>query len=189
MAIAQKPVLIAAALSGRSISKHGFGRARHCRPTKRLPQVIDKKNCKPGDLVFNTMRRTFGQCRHCVGDGKVHPFSPQVAPEVRVEDMRQSLLAARRVAPPGYANGWRRSARWTTSNKQLQAARAAWFSRCLGRLQNGRSTFRCPMTFPPSFQTFQQSRGALPWRVELRPCPRRRSPCTDDAGHLAPGRG
>ncbi|HZY18684.1 MAG TPA: C40 family peptidase [Ramlibacter sp.] len=50
-------------------------------------QAIDRKDLKPGDLVFfNTMRRAFSHVGIYVGDGKfIH--SPKPGAEVRVEDM------------------------------------------------------------------------------------------------------
>jgi cell wall-associated NlpC family hydrolase len=66
-------------------------------------QAIDKKELKPGDLVFfNTMRRAFSHVGIYIGDGKfIH--SPRSGSEVRVENMRASYWAqrfngARRVA-------------------------------------------------------------------------------------------
>ena len=51
-------------------------------------QIIDKKDLKPGDLVFfNTMRKAFSHVGIYVGDNKfIH--SPKPGSEVRVEDMR-----------------------------------------------------------------------------------------------------
>ena len=67
-------------------------------------EKIDKKELKPGDLVFfNTMRRAFSHVGIYVGDGKfIH--SPRSGSEVRVEDMHQSYWlrrfdGARRVMP------------------------------------------------------------------------------------------
>ncbi|WP_092939369.1 C40 family peptidase [Paracidovorax wautersii] len=50
-------------------------------------EVIDKKDLKPGDLVFfNTMRHAFSHVGIYLGDGKfIH--SPRSGSEVRVEDM------------------------------------------------------------------------------------------------------
>ena len=66
-------------------------------------QTIDKKELKPGDLVFfNTMRRTFSHVGIYIGDGKfVH--SPRTGQSVRVESMstsywKQRFNGARRVA-------------------------------------------------------------------------------------------
>ena len=65
-------------------------------------QVIDRKDLKPGDLVFfNTMRRAFSHVGIYVGEGKfIH--SPKPGAEVRVEDMsgsywRRRFDGARRV--------------------------------------------------------------------------------------------
>lgn len=51
-------------------------------------QTIDKKELRPGDLVFfNTMRRAFSHVGIYVGDGKfIH--APRTGAQVRVEDMR-----------------------------------------------------------------------------------------------------
>ena len=69
-------------------------------------QVIDRKELKPGDLVFfNTMRRAFSHVGIYVGDNKfIH--SPKPGSEVRVEDMRQAywerrFTGARRVPASG----------------------------------------------------------------------------------------
>ncbi len=66
-------------------------------------EVIDKKDLKPGDLVFfNTMRRAFSHVGVYVGDGKfIH--APRTGANVRVEDMDKSYWqrrfnGARRVA-------------------------------------------------------------------------------------------
>lgn len=58
-------------------------------------QTIDKKELKPGDLVFfNTMRRTFSHVGIYIGDGKfVH--SPRTGQTVRVEDMGASYWKKR----------------------------------------------------------------------------------------------
>ncbi len=65
-------------------------------------KTIDKKELKPGDLVFfNTMRRTFSHVGIYIGDGKfVH--SPRSGKTVRVEDMgttywKKRFNGARRV--------------------------------------------------------------------------------------------
>ena len=65
-------------------------------------EVIDRKDLKPGDLVFfNTMRRAFSHVGIYVGDGKFIR-SPKPGAEVRVEDMggsywRRRFDGARRV--------------------------------------------------------------------------------------------
>jgi len=53
-------------------------------------ETIDKKDLRPGDLVFfNTMKRAFSHVGIYVGEGKfIH--SPKPGAQVRVEDMRQS---------------------------------------------------------------------------------------------------
>ena len=58
-------------------------------------QTIDKKELKPGDLVFfNTMRRTFSHVGIYIGDGKfVH--SPRSGQTVRIEDMQASYWKKR----------------------------------------------------------------------------------------------
>ncbi len=68
-----------------------------------MTEVIDKKELKPGDLVFfNTMRRAFSHVGIYLGDGKfVH--APRAGAHVRVEDMRvaywqRRFNGARRVA-------------------------------------------------------------------------------------------
>lgn len=65
--------------------------------------VIDRKDLKPGDLVFfNTMRRAFSHVGIYIGDNKfIH--SPKPGSKVRVEDMRQAywehrFTGARRVS-------------------------------------------------------------------------------------------
>lgn len=67
-------------------------------------ESIDRKELKPGDLVFfNTMRRAFSHVGIYVGDGKfIH--APRAGAAVRVEDMRQAYWqkrfnGARRVTP------------------------------------------------------------------------------------------
>ena len=69
---------------------------------------VDKKDLKPGDLVFfDTMRRTFSHVGIYLGDGKfIH--SPRTGESVRIEDINISYWArhftgARRV--PELANG------------------------------------------------------------------------------------
>ena len=66
-------------------------------------ETIEKKDLKPGDLVFfNTMRRTFSHVGIYVGEGKfIH--APRTGASVRVESMQTSYWArrfdgARRVA-------------------------------------------------------------------------------------------
>ena len=58
-------------------------------------QKIDKKELKPGDLVFfNTMRRTFSHVGIYVGNGQfIH--SPSKGKSVRVESMNTSYWAKR----------------------------------------------------------------------------------------------
>lgn len=61
----------------------------------KVTQKIDKKELKPGDLVFfNTMRRTFSHVGMYVGDGQfIH--SPSRGKSVRVENMNSSYWAKR----------------------------------------------------------------------------------------------
>jgi cell wall-associated NlpC family hydrolase len=76
-------------------------------------QAIDKKDLKPGDLVFfNTMKRAFSHVGIYIGEGKfIH--SPKPGAQVRVEDMggsywQQRFNGARRVlglAPAETATG------------------------------------------------------------------------------------
>jgi len=58
-------------------------------------QVIDRKDLKPGDLVFfNTMRRAFSHVGIYVGEGRfIH--SPRAGAHVRMEDMRVSYWSSR----------------------------------------------------------------------------------------------
>ncbi len=58
-------------------------------------EVIDKRDLKPGDLVFfNTMRKAFSHVGIYVGDGKfIH--APKPGAEVRVEDMAGSYWVRR----------------------------------------------------------------------------------------------
>ena len=58
-------------------------------------QKIDRKELKPGDLVFfNTMRRTFSHVGIYVGNGQfIH--SPSKGKSIRVEDMNTSYWAKR----------------------------------------------------------------------------------------------
>jgi len=71
---------------------------------------VDKKDLKPGDLVFfDTMRRTFSHVGIYLGDGKfIH--SPRTGESVRIEDINISYWAkhftgARRVPELADANG------------------------------------------------------------------------------------
>jgi cell wall-associated NlpC family hydrolase len=58
-------------------------------------QKIDRKELKPGDLVFfNTMRRAFSHVGIYVGEGKfIH--APRTGAHVRIEDMRTSYWSSR----------------------------------------------------------------------------------------------
>jgi cell wall-associated NlpC family hydrolase len=71
-------------------------------------EAIDKKDLRPGDLVFfNTLKRAFSHVGIYVGEGKfIH--SPKPGAQVRVEDMDQSYWQRRfngarrvvRLSPP-----------------------------------------------------------------------------------------
>ncbi len=57
--------------------------------------VADKKELKPGDLVFfNTMRRAFSHVGIYLGDNRFM-HAPRTGAEVRVEDMSQSYWVKR----------------------------------------------------------------------------------------------
>jgi cell wall-associated NlpC family hydrolase len=58
-------------------------------------QIIDRKELKPGDLVFfNTMRRAFSHVGIYVGEGRfIH--SPRAGAHVRMEDMSLSYWNSR----------------------------------------------------------------------------------------------
>jgi cell wall-associated NlpC family hydrolase len=58
-------------------------------------EAIDKKDLRPGDLVFfNTMKRAFSHVGIYVGEGKfIH--SPRPGAEVRVEDMEHNYWQRR----------------------------------------------------------------------------------------------
>ena len=86
---------------------------------------VDKKDLKPGDLVFfDTMRRTFSHVGIYLGDGKfIH--SPRTGETVRIEDINISYWAkhftgARRVPELADANG--------NANTSMLASLTARFS-------------------------------------------------------------
>ena len=68
---------------------------RTAKEQSQVGDVIDKKELKPGDLVFfNTMRRAFSHVGIYLGDNRfVH--SPRAGAEVRVEDMSQGYWVKR----------------------------------------------------------------------------------------------
>lgn len=68
---------------------------RRAQEQAKATQKIDRKELKPGDLVFfNTMRRAFSHVGIYVGDGKfIH--SPRKGKSVRVESMNESYWAKR----------------------------------------------------------------------------------------------
>ena len=73
----------------------GFLLPRTAREQSEVGSVVDKKELKPGDLVFfNTMRRAFSHVGIYLGDNRfLH--SPRTGAEVRVEDMSQSYWVKR----------------------------------------------------------------------------------------------
>ena len=88
----------------RAIYEQTFGLAlpRQATDQAASTQAIDRKELKPGDLVFfNTLRRAFSHVGIYVGDGKfIH--SPKPGAQVRIEDMsgsywRRRFDGARRV--------------------------------------------------------------------------------------------
>ncbi len=68
---------------------------RTSREMSQLGDRIDRKELKPGDLVFfNTMRRAFSHVGIYLGEGRfLH--APRPGGEVRVEDMRSSYWVTR----------------------------------------------------------------------------------------------
>ena len=114
-----KPVLIG---SGFVRATYPAYLARRADQQAASTQVIDKKELQPGDLVFNTMRRTFSHVGIYVGDGKfIH--SPAVARKCAWKTCAKATGSAALMAPAGSRPRLAsRSARWTTSDKQLQAA-------------------------------------------------------------------
>ena len=68
---------------------------RTAKEQSQVGDVIDKKELKPGDLVFfNTMRRAFSHVGIYLGDNRFM-HSPRSGAEVRVEDMSQSYWVKR----------------------------------------------------------------------------------------------
>ncbi|MGP1682117.1 MAG: C40 family peptidase [Giesbergeria sp.] len=80
-------------------------------------EVIDKRDLKPGDLVFfNTMRRAFSHVGVYMGDGKfIH--SPRSGEKVRVDDLQASYWKTR-------FNGARRVSMDSTAIARLGAAQS-----------------------------------------------------------------
>jgi len=68
---------------------------RTAKEQSQVGDVIDKKELKPGDLVFfNTMRRAFSHVGIYLGDNRfLH--APRTGAEVRVEDMSQGYWVKR----------------------------------------------------------------------------------------------
>ena len=68
---------------------------RTSREMSQLGDRVDRKELKPGDLVFfNTMRRAFSHVGIYLGEGRfLH--APRPGGEVRVEDMRSSYWVTR----------------------------------------------------------------------------------------------
>lgn len=68
---------------------------RTAKEQSQVGDVIDKKELKPGDLVFfNTMRRAFSHVGIYLGDNRFM-HAPRTGSEVRVEDMSQSYWVKR----------------------------------------------------------------------------------------------
>jgi len=88
----------------RAVYEQSFGQVlpRRASDQAAATEVIDRRELKPGDLVFfNTMRRAFSHVGIYVGEGKfIH--APRAGASIRVEDMRmaywqQRFNGARRV--------------------------------------------------------------------------------------------
>lgn len=68
---------------------------RTAKEQSQVGNVIDKKELKPGDLVFfNTMRRAFSHVGIYLGDNRFM-HAPRTGAEVRVEDMSQGYWVKR----------------------------------------------------------------------------------------------
>ena len=68
---------------------------RTAKEQSQVGNAIDKKELKPGDLVFfNTMRRAFSHVGIYLGDNRFM-HAPRTGAEVRVEDMSQSYWVKR----------------------------------------------------------------------------------------------
>ncbi len=68
---------------------------RTAKEQSQVGDAVDKKELKPGDLVFfNTMRRAFSHVGIYLGDNRfLH--APRTGAEIRVEDMSQSYWVKR----------------------------------------------------------------------------------------------
>jgi cell wall-associated NlpC family hydrolase len=68
---------------------------RTAREQSEVGNIVDKKELKPGDLVFfNTMRRAFSHVGIYLGDNRfLH--APRTGAEIRVEDMSQGYWVKR----------------------------------------------------------------------------------------------
>ena len=68
---------------------------RTAKEQSQVGDFVDKKELKPGDLVFfNTMRRAFSHVGIYLGDNRFM-HSPRTGAEVRVEDMSQGYWVKR----------------------------------------------------------------------------------------------
>lgn len=68
---------------------------RTAKEQSQVGDVVDKKELKPGDLVFfNTMRRAFSHVGIYLGDNRFM-HAPRTGAEIRVEDMSQSYWVKR----------------------------------------------------------------------------------------------
>lgn len=68
---------------------------RTAKEQSEVGNVVDKKELKPGDLVFfNTMRRAFSHVGIYLGDNRFM-HAPRTGAEIRVEDMSQGYWVKR----------------------------------------------------------------------------------------------
>lgn len=68
---------------------------RTAKEQSEIGHVVDKRELKPGDLVFfNTMRRAFSHVGIYLGDNRFM-HAPRTGSEIRVEDMSQSYWVKR----------------------------------------------------------------------------------------------
>jgi len=68
---------------------------RTAKEQSEVGNIIDKKELKPGDLVFfNTMRRAFSHVGIYLGDNRFM-HAPRTGAEIRVEDMSQGYWVKR----------------------------------------------------------------------------------------------
>ncbi|MFM6985610.1 MAG: C40 family peptidase [Hydrogenophaga sp.] len=81
----------------RAVYEQSFGQVLPRRASEQAAstQTIDRKELKPGDLVFfNTMKRAFSHVGIYVGDGQfIH--APRAGSNIRVEDMRKAYWQQR----------------------------------------------------------------------------------------------